>query len=240
MHSTFGFLCIHFFSSPRVEQNRSWLAMYSGFFLWFRFVSGGFSLQVKGDLSDNFLSLFLGREKMKCIAFAVMVLLLVGCGKEQVEIYDVPKEKRAEAPPVKMLAAPLQLGFTADLPAGWTERPGQGMRIVSYAIEGASIDLYAIKLGMGDLTSNVNRWRGQVDLPEASAEAIAAAAKPLMANGAPVQFVELLNEEADKGILAAIVDRAPMYWYFTAKGSVAELKAHSADMQRFINSIRFE
>ena len=52
----------------------------------------------------------------------------------------------------------------------------------------------------------------------ASAEAIAAAAKPLMADGAPVQFVELFNEEADKGILAAIVDRSPMYWYFTAKG----------------------
>ena len=177
---------------------------------------------------------------MKWFRVATVGLLLVGCGEERVETYEVPKAKGAVEAPVKMLSAPMQLGFVADLPAGWLERPGQGMRIVSYAIEGTLIDLYAIKLGMGDLTSNVNRWRGQVDLPEASAEAIAAAAKPLMADGAPVQFVELFNEEADKGILAAIVDRSPMYWYFTAKGSVAELKTHSADIQRFINSIRFE
>jgi hypothetical protein len=177
---------------------------------------------------------------MKWFAVAVMGLLLGGCGQERVETYEVPKAKGAPEAPAKMLSAPLQVGFEADVPAGWTERPGQGMRIVSYVIEGTKIDLYAIKLGMGDLTSNVNRWRGQIDLPEASAEAIAAEAKPLMANGAAVQFVELFNEEADRGILAAIVDRAPMYWYFTAKGSVAELKAHSVDMQRFINSIRFE
>ena len=177
---------------------------------------------------------------MKFALLGIIGFLLVGCGEERIKTSAVPKEIRVEPAPVKMLSAPLQLGFEADLPVGWQTRPGQGMRVVSYAIEGTQIDFYIIKLGMGDVTSNVNRWRGQVDLPEASAEAIAQSIKPLMAGNTPVQYIELYNEDKNRGILAAIADRAPSYWYFTAKGTADELKAHAPDIQRFINSIRFE
>ena len=177
---------------------------------------------------------------MRWILWSGICLLVCGCGREEIRTYEVPKEAGVEVAPVKMVNTPLQLGFEADLPVGWQVRPGQGMRVVSYAIEGTQIDFYIIKLGMGDLTSNVNRWRGQLDLPEASAEAIAQAVKPLMAGQTPVEYIELFNEEKEKGILAAIADRAPMYWYFTAKGSVLELQAHRADIQRFINSVRFD
>lgn len=177
---------------------------------------------------------------MKWVIWAWVGFLIYGCAEQEVRTIEVPKEIRVEPAPVKMLSAPLQLGFEADLPAGWQTRPGQGMRVVSYAIEGTQIDFYIIKLGMGDVTSNVNRWRGQVDLPEASAEAIAQSIKPLMAGNTPVQYIELYNKNKNRGILAAIADRAPSYWYFTAKGTVDELKAHAHDIQRFINSIRFE
>lgn len=176
---------------------------------------------------------------MKWVIWAWVGFLIYGCAEQEVRTIEVPKEIRVEPAPVKMLSAPLQLGFEADVPASWQELPGQGMRVVSYTIEGTEIDFYAIKLGMGDLTSNVNRWRGQIGLAEASAEAIAASVKPLTASGAPVKYVELYNLDTDRGILAAIIDEASTYWYFTAKGAVSELKLHSADIQRFINSIRF-
>lgn len=169
----------------------------------------------------------------------LLVGMLSGCGREEVQTYEIPKQAPLVREPVKMVEAPSRLGFEANLPASWQELPGKGMRLVSYTIEGTEIDFYAIKLGMGDLTSNVNRWRGQIGLAEATAEAIEASVKPLTASGAPVKYVELYNYETDKGILAAIIDEASTYWYFTAKGSVGELKLHSADIQRFINSIRF-
>ena len=177
---------------------------------------------------------------IRLIGVGLLIGLGASCGREQVQSYEVPKQVPLIREPVKMAEAPSWLGFEADVPASWRELPGQGMRVVSYQIEGTEIDFYAIKLGMGDLTSNVNRWRGQIGLAEASAEAIAASVKPLTASGAPVAYVELFNPEVDKGILAAIIDVASMYWYFTAKGSVSELRAHSADIQRFINSIRFK
>lgn len=177
---------------------------------------------------------------MKWVTWVWVGFLVCGCAEEEVRTVEVPKEIQIQPAPVKMMSTPLQVGFEADLPEGWQIRPGQGMRVVSYAIEHTQIDFYIIKLGMGDLTSNVNRWRGQLDLPEASAEAIAQAVKPLMAGSTPVQYVELYNEDKNKGILAAIADRSPSFWYFTAKGSVDELQAHASDIQRFINSIRFE
>ena len=131
-------------------------------------------------------------------------------------------------------------GFTADLPDGWAEKPGTGMRMASYTIEGTSIDFYLISLTMGDVPSNVNRWRGQVGLPAASPEEIAKELQTFEADGRAVNYIEIYNEEGGKGISAAIIDLSPKYWYFTAKGSVDELKAHADEFRAFLESIKIK
>ena len=173
--------------------------------------------------------------------FSLAMVLLSGCGREQTQTYKAPKE--SSSPPAMQMpvqqapSQPVGKGFNATLPEGWTETPGSGMRIVSYAIEGTSIDVYLISLSMGDVPSNVNRWRGQVGLPSASPEAIADEVETFPAGGHDVKYIEVYNEEGGKGIIAAIVDLAPQYWYFTAKGSVAELKANATDIRTFLESI---
>jgi len=134
--------------------------------------------------------------------------------------------------------APADSGFQSELPAGWVEVPGSGMRIVSYEIEGSSVDFYLISLTMGDVPSNVNRWRGQVGLAPASPEEITQDVKAFQVSGHDVKCIEIYNEDGGRGIIAAIVDLAPQYWYFTAKGSVDELKANAADIQKFLESIQ--
>lgn len=131
-----------------------------------------------------------------------------------------------------------QSAFEAELPAGWEEIPSSSsMRLVSYSIEDTSIDFYLIALSMGDVASNVNRWRGQVGLPAASAEEIAADVGAFDVEGHSTRYIEIYNEEEGMGIIAAIIDLTPSYWYFTAKGSVDELKAHAGDIRSFIESI---
>lgn len=180
---------------------------------------------------------------MKRMLFPLLgAVVFCGCSDEQIKTYKVPKE--APVLPVQQASArqvPAQSpekGFETRLPEGWTENPGSGMRMASYAIEGTSIDFYLISLAMGDLPSNVNRWRGQVGLPAESDEAIEQAAETLDIGGHPARYIEIYNEEGGKGIIAAIVDLSPKYWYFTAKGSVDELKAHAADIHTFLESIR--
>jgi hypothetical protein len=179
-----------------------------------------------------------------------LVTLLASCGNDGVETYQVPKEKN-EAPAMQMApksATPTQQaasvsspGFTADLPEGWKEIPSSSaMRKISYGIEGTDIDFYLISLSMGDVTSNVNRWRGQVGLPNASAVDIEQDLQTFDVDGHEIKYIEIYNEESGKGIVAAIVDLAPTYWYFTGKGSVEELKANAEGMQSFLKSIQFE
>lgn len=180
---------------------------------------------------------------MKRMLFPLLgTVVFCGCSDEQIKTYKVPKETPVlpvqQASARQVPAQPPEKGFETRLPEGWTEKPGSGMRMVSYAIEGTSIDFYLISLAMGDVPSNVNRWRGQVGLPAESDEMIEQVAERLDVDGHPARYIEIYNEESGRGIIAAIIDLAPQYWYFTAKGSVDELKAHAADIRTFIQSIK--
>jgi hypothetical protein len=195
---------------------------------------------------------------MKNSAFLLVPLLfLTACGREEIATCQVPKESSAptqvstmgssaeieavQASHAAMSAsAPSGAGYESSLPAGWAEIPGSGMRKASYKIQGTSIDFYLISLSMGDVPSNVNRWRGQVGLPPVSPEAIAQDVVAFQADGHAVSYIEIYNEEGGQGIIAAIIELKPQYWYFTAKGSAGELKAHAADIRAFLESIQFE
>lgn len=183
----------------------------------------------------------------------ILSLLLVACGQEESSTYQVPKQAPASATqtmgsPADNAAvvaahaamAPAGSGFSSTLPEGWSKVPGAGMRKVSYTIAGTSIDFYLISLAMGDVPSNVNRWRGQVSLAAATPEDIAKEIETFKVEAHDVSYIEIYNEDGGKGIIAAIVDLAPQYWYFTAKGSVDELKANAADIRAFLTSIKFE
>ncbi|MEA2069106.1 MAG: hypothetical protein U9P12_07900 [Verrucomicrobiota bacterium] len=191
------------------------------------------------------------------LLLAGSLFLFTACGGDEPASYRVPKQPAPEAPAQTMgsdadnqavLAAhaamsenvPAGAGFKAELPAGWTETPGSGMRKVSYSIEGTSIDFYLISLSMGDVPSNVNRWRGQVGLAPASPEDIAKDVQAFQAGVHDVSYIEIYNAEGGKGIIAAIIDLAPQYWYFTGKGSADELQANASDIRKFIESITFE
>lgn len=196
---------------------------------------------------------------MKYCAFLLLsALLITACGKEEATTYVVPKPSvPPQAPPsamgsvsdmeavqaahVAMAAqAPAGPGYASTLPEGWAEVPGSGMRRASFTIPGTSIDFYQIILSMGDLPSNVNRWRGQVGLAPASTEEIAQAVQTLAIEGHPSSYIEIYNDEGGKGIIAAIVPVEPQYWYFTAKGPVDELKAHAAAIRAFLESIKID
>ncbi len=195
---------------------------------------------------------------MKQAVFLLLSLLFIAaCGKEETTTYQVPKEPTAPVPASPMGSAtdnaavqaahaamtahaPASPGYTSEIPEGWTENAGSGMRKMSYTIEGTSIDFYLISLSVGDVPSNVNRWRGQVSLAPASPEEIAKDISSFQVSEHDVTYIEIYNVEGGKGIIAAIVDLSPQYWYFTAKGNVDELKAHAGDIRTFLESINMK
>ena len=121
------------------------------------------------------------------------------------------------------------------------EKGPSGMRKVSYLIDNSSIDFYAIELGMGDVTSNVNRWRKQIELNELGEDEILSSVKNLNCRrGVPVKYFEIFTIPiSTKGFWQQLLNENLRFWFFTAKGNIDELKYHNADIQRFINSINF-
>jgi hypothetical protein len=86
---------------------------------------------------------------------------------------------------------------TWELPAEWKEEQGGGMRAATIWIpaDGERLELSVIPLPWGgtpgDLLSNINRWRGQMKLPEASREQLAEFTREIQAGDATMTIVDL-------------------------------------------------
>ncbi len=72
--------------------------------------------------------------------------------------------REGEVPP-----PPKATDIVWELPEGWTERAGSGMRIAEFLpdseVEDGLVTLIALGPGAGGLEANVSRWRAQVGLP---------------------------------------------------------------------------
>jgi len=100
-------------------------------------------------------------------------------------------------------------GPTWDLPDGWQQEPGRGMRRATIRLDPAdpTLEISVIPLAMRDadaeayVLSNVNRWRRQVGLPEIEAGRLADETTRVELDGATATVVDLVGSGA--------VDAAP-------------------------------
>ena len=94
----------------------------------------------------------------------------------------------------------------------------------------------------GDLIANVNRWRGQIQLPAASADEIKNSSRSLTVDKRPVVIVELMNENGNppQAIFAAILNDGGQTWFIKLSGDAAAAKQEQSNFDSFVQSIRFE
>lgn len=139
-----------------------------------------------------------------------VVLLALGCGKEEVRVYSAPKTADtrpavAAAPvesiPVESPTAGAGAGEAGErqgspkvpwtVPSGWQSRPNaSGMRLASYGVttaDGRSVDISVVALGenAGSELENVNRWRAQLKLEPLTEEQLDGARDPVRVGGEP-------------------------------------------------------
>lgn len=98
-------------------------------------------------------------------------------------------------------------------PAGWTRKPGDGMRYASYAIAGTDPPLEAslTVLGgaAGGVLGNVNRWRGQVGLAAIAEAELASCATPLTGSSVPGALLVDLSGTGGAGAPPMAPAKAP-------------------------------
>jgi len=183
-----------------------------------------------------------------------LVAALAGCDRNEVKVYQVPKEASAPAAPAAAAMPPMsgevpaQPNLTWTLPEGWQEAPAGQMRLASFSAtgeDGKKADVSIVPLGGvagGDL-SNLNRWRGQVGLAPVTAEELPKLGEKTEVAGAEATLFDIVgtNPAGEKSrILVTALQREGTSWFFKMTGEDALVEAQKPKFQAFLKSLKFD
>lgn len=196
--------------------------------------------------------------------FALLMLTLstASCRKAEITSYRVPKEPAPAAaltPPAatpaagtgassRMANAPTPsvagTALTWKAPAHWKAQPASAMRRASYAIPGegganGDLSISSLSGNAGGELANLNRWRGQLQLPPVAEADFAAATTHLDANDLHLTFVDLVATGANpQRILGAMIPHGKDTWFFKLTGPDALLAKEKPAFLEFLKTIK--
>jgi hypothetical protein len=139
------------------------------------------------------------------------------------------------------------LPFTWVLPEGWEEGKQSSMRLASYNVplSGGEVgDFSLVQLGgvAGGVMANINRWRGQIGLGDATPEEIASSAHMHSTQqGGEYLHVTLINDDnPDNAIIAGIFERPDFTLFAKLTASKAGVEEAQSSFEAFCNSVVFK
>lgn len=168
--------------------------------------------------------------------------LLVGCDRDPVRTYRIPKEQR-----VAVAEEPAPPRMTWKTPSGWEEMDAGEMRLATFRVKGngdAVADVSIIPLpghAGGDLP-NVNRWRGQVGLSPITPEELIKTAEKVQISGIEAQLYDLAGQNPSANekehILAAILHHGGTAWFFKMIGPDTLVASQKTAFVGFLKSVQ--
>jgi len=185
------------------------------------------------------------------LAYAIFLcipIFLASCNNDKIAVYRIPKENVTVAMESGELAAPgPEHSAQWVKPDGWSEQPVSEMRLGSFKVNGpdgtsADVSVVAFPGEAGGLVSNINRWRGQLELPPLEEKQLPETIQQTEIQGAPAFFVDLQtaeNSSKPSRILGAVLQRPSHTWFVKMTGSPALLASQRQKFLDFVNSFRF-
>lgn len=202
------------------------------------------------------------------LALLAITLGLAACDKPKVTSYRVPKEKDPELPAAtapgaagsgstapsatadgtNMAATPVTTASGAALtwtaPAHWKAKAASSMRKGSYTIVGeggvdGDLSITAFPGNVGGEFANLNRWRGQLQLPPITEAELLSATGHLDVNGLHVTTVDIVGVGANpQRILGAMIPYGDAMWFFKLLGPDALLAKEKPAFLAFLETIK--
>jgi hypothetical protein len=181
------------------------------------------------------------------ISLALVAFALAGCGRDEVKTYRVAKDESTA--PQNQIAMPEQnaspqLQFA--LPSDWREKtPGQ-MRVASFAVTNASVqiaDVGVIPLQAGENELDlVNMWREQMQLPALTNEITV---ETVFVGGESAKLFDIASEQPlidgkfRARILIAELTRGNASWFFKMTGEDSFIASQKENFLQFLKSVSF-
>lgn len=167
-------------------------------------------------------------------ALPLLLLAVTACAPEEIKQYRVAKQST----PVSDTHNQGPLNYT--IPAGWQKQPAQAMRLASFQIPGGG-DVSVVSLpGPADLTSNVNRWRGQVGLAPVTDTVARQGVRTLQVAGVPASALELYapGGKPDKAMRVMLFEKHGQTWFIKLAGPASLVKAQQQPFEAFARSLQ--
>lgn len=173
---------------------------------------------------------------MGVLLLLVLAGLAAGCGRQEIRVYSVPKDRTGQAP--------------WTVPAGWEATPGDGMRLARFAIRGtndAGADVAVLSLNMDAGSADiVNIWREQIRLPAWDATQTAAEARKVTMGSATGELFEMvstepvLEEKARARVVVALFRHEGSTWIVKLSGTDELVQAQKPAFLKYLESFRLD
>jgi hypothetical protein len=180
--------------------------------------------------------------------FAI-ALALVSCNNDKIEVYRIPKEgiKVSMQSGSGGLAPPPGNPAQWTKPDGWREQPLSEMRLGSFKVDGsnaasADISVIAFPGEAGGLISNINRWRGQLQLAPLEEDQLAQTTQRTEVDNVPTYLVDYQTAEnaaKPSRILGAVLQAADRTWFVKMTGPPELLESQRRTFLEFVKSFHF-
>jgi hypothetical protein len=180
------------------------------------------------------------------------LLALPGCGDKDIASYRIPKEADA-APATMAAAAPAEStpasapgsGIRWTAPAGWQQQAASGMRQGSFLVPGpggatADVSVVSFPGTGGDDLANLNRWRGQLQLPPVAAADLSGQMRALTVPAGNFMLADLAGTVPDKGptrLLGGWLRQPERVWFFKMMGPAELVGSQKESFLAFVQSV---
>ncbi|HWA08125.1 MAG TPA: hypothetical protein VG838_01530 [Opitutaceae bacterium] len=200
------------------------------------------------------------------LVLVLLPLCVAACRDPKVASYRVPKEKdpvmtmppavAGSAPGPFAGAAGANMAATAvptaegpglawTAPANWQSKPASAMRKATYAVPNAGgaegdLSITAFPSDTGGELANVNRWRGQVQLPPLAEGDLGGAVTRLEVGGLHVAYVDFGGGKGPESprMLGAIVPFNGGTWFFKLSGPDALIAKEKPAFEQFLQTLK--
>jgi hypothetical protein len=135
-------------------------------------------------------------------------------------------------------------GISWEVPEGWTQKQGSSEFRFAQIDLGDNLVLVVSRFGgdVGGTLANVNRWRGQLQLPPVKAEELEKVTKKIKAGEATALMTDFTSEAGDQRMLGAILsdEKGGRTWFFKLTGPAKAVGEREEKFRKFVESVKLD